>query len=421
MRDVGQEFRSVDVGTQATGGFHHGHAVVGKLLHQVLDEDGALVDDFLIEGLHEAHGHGFHGAHFHTAVGQEALVQRDECLHLEDEALVVGDDGTTAGETELAAGEVDEIHLIRNLADDFGHRHILCGFLAGLDEVQVVLQQRGIQHGHDAVFLTHGGHIQHVLHGKRLTANQVGTGFDTHKGNMVSTHLFDEGAQTGNIEVALEGVFQVRVEALGDDELLHAATLAGDVGLRGGEVEVHGYHIAFLHEGLGQDVLAGAALVGGQEILGTEHMLNHAGEAVEGLGTGVGVVSLHGGGNLVVAHGVHTGVGEHIHEHILILQQERVVAGLAQLLHTLFDCGQEQLLHHTHLVHFQRHLVLFLIELDNRHDECFGICMCRSRAGARNRARILPCAPPDCQRLCWAYFCAISTVLAFLRPRASIE
>ena len=144
----------------------------------------------------------------------------------------------------------------------------------------------------------------------------------------------------------------------------HTASHASDVRFCGGEMEVHQHKLAGLDKGFGQDIFAGASLVSRQKVAHTKHFLDGIDQAVAGFGTGIRVVGNAHGGHLIVAHGVHARVGEHVHEYVSVLQQECVVAGLFDFFQTFFHRKQVQFLHHAHLVHFHRNLVLGIIKFN---------------------------------------------------------
>ena len=80
----------------------------------------------------------------------------------------------------------------------------------------------------------------------------------------------------------------------------------------------------------------------------------------------VAVVGDHHGGELQVAHRVDAAVSEHVQEHVAVLQQEGVVAGVCHGLLPVLDGRKVELLDDAHLVHFERR-VLTAEELHLRH------------------------------------------------------
>ena len=134
-------------------------------------------------------------------------------------------------------------------------------------------------------------------------------------------------------------------------QLLHAAAQTGDVGLGGGEVVVHDDAVSRLDKPGGQNILTGAALMGGQAVLDAEQLLQFCLHFVEGLRSGVGVVGHQHGGLLPVRHGVDAGIRQHIQKDILVVQLEGIEPGVLYLLQPLFRRQQVQLLDNFHLVH----------------------------------------------------------------------
>ncbi len=129
------------------------------------------------------------------------------------------------------------------------------------------------------------------------------------------------------------------------------------MGLGGGEMVVGHNNSARPHQHFSQQMLAGPALVGGEEIAGAEDFLTFLFQTGKRLGTCVAVVRDQHGGLLPVAHGVHSAVREHIQEHILVLQEKGVVTCFLQGLQAPFHRHQLDLLHNLGLVHFHGDLL----------------------------------------------------------------
>ena len=233
-------------------------------------------------------------------------------------------------------------------------REVLAALFAHLVEVEVVGQQAGVEHEQEAVLRADLADLGEVLQRHRLAADQVGAGLHAHERDLVGAVLLDDGFELGDVHVALERQVAGDLQPGVGDQLLDHAALQRDVRLGGGEVVVHRHDRARLHQHLGQDVLAGAALVGRQEVVHAEDLAQLVVKARVGGAAGVGVVGDHHRGELLVAHGVDAAVGQHVEEHVGVLQQEGVVAGLGHRLEALFDRQQVQLLDDAHLVHFQR-------------------------------------------------------------------
>ena len=366
MRKVGDNLGAVQVGSQAAGGLDHRYAVIVQFLYQIGDEFGTLADVFHIQALVQAHGHGFHGAHLHAAIGKESFVQGHELHHFVRELLVMGGNDAAAAEAQLAGAEVDNVETIGQSMINLLGGHELAAGLARFHEIDVILQQGGIQDAPDTEFVADIGDGQHVLQAHRLSADEVGAGFHAHEGDFLRAQFLDGLAEFLQVEVTLE-----RIVGLGDETLLvhqfhHFAAQAGDVGLGRGEMEVHESVHARFYIGFGQDVFCRTALVGGQHILCTKDFLNGRLHAIEGFGACVGIVGDAHGCYLFVRHTVDAGIGEHIHVNIFVLQQEGIVTGFLDALEALFYGEEGEFLDHAHLVHLQGDLILRLIKF-NRH------------------------------------------------------
>ena len=281
---------------------------------------------------------------------------------------VTDQDSAAAGEAEFAGGEVDDVEQVGDHAGDLTDGLIRQRRLAGLDEVQIVLQQGGVQHGEDAVAAADGGGGLHVFVGDGLTADQVGAGLQTNKGDVGRCFPLDAALQRIQIDVALEGQGAGALQTLGLDQLLHAAAQTGDMGLGGGEVVVHDDAAAGLDKAGGQDVFTGAALVGGQAVLDAEQLRQLGLHAVEGLRAGVGIVGLEHGGLLAVGHGVDAGIRQHIQKDVAIVELKGVEACGLDLLQTLGGGQQVQLLDDLDLVHFHGDRFV-LVKCNSGHDE----------------------------------------------------
>ena len=368
LGDMRQERLHIDVGAQTAAGGDDGHAVVVQTPHAVVDELGTLGDDIHVHALLEAHGHGLHLLDGHAAVGQEALEHGDQILHGVEKLRVTDQDSAAAGEAEFAGGEVDDVEQVGDHAGDLTDGLIRQRRLAGLDEVQIVLQQGGVQHGEDAVAAADGGGGLHVFVGDGLTADQVGAGLQTNEGDVGRCFPLDAALQRIQIDVALEGQGAGALQTLGLDQLLHAAAQTGDMGLGGGEVVVHDDAAAGLDKAGGQDVFTGAALVGGQAVLDAEQLRQLGLHAVEGLRAGVGIVGLEHGGLLAVGHGVDAGIRQHIQKDVAIVELKGVEACGLDLLQTLGGGQQVQLLDDLDLVHFHGDRFV-LVKCNSGHDE----------------------------------------------------
>ena len=158
--------------------------------------------------------------------------------------------------------------------------------------------------------------------------------------------------------------------------------------LRRGEVEVHRDNVARLDKSHGDDVLAGSALVSGQEVFCAEYFAHFVFKFGKGRAARVTVVGDEHGGLLPVAHGVDAAVGQHIHIYVFVLKQKCVVSRLGNAFEPFFHRRKIEFLHDTHFVHFQRDLF---------SAEKFHVCHCSDSPkkfffcrDGRKKARPLP-------------------------------
>ncbi len=96
---------------------------------------------------------------------------------------------------------------------------------------------------------------------------------------------------------------------------------------------VVGDDIAFFAHHAEQNALGGSALVGGDDVLVAEDILDRRAELLEAAAAGVAFVPFHDGRPLVSGHGSGAGIGEQVDEDIVGGEEEEVVVrGAEQLL-----------------------------------------------------------------------------------------
>ncbi len=139
------------------------------------------------------------------------------------------------------------------------------------------------------------------------------------------------------------------------------------VGERRGEVVVHRHDVAWLDESACQNVLGSAPLMHRQQIFLTQHIFDGLLHPHERLRSGIGVVGLHHGGELVVRHCVGSAVGEHVEEHIVRRQAVGVEARVFERFQTALDGDKVEFLNDTDLVHFEGQ-VFVLVKFNVGHD-----------------------------------------------------
>ncbi len=268
------------------------------------------------------------------------------------EVLAVGGDEAAAHAATLAAGEVAKVCDAHHFPDDVADGRVLIPGFALANEVGVFGDETAVHHQENTQRLDQRLHLPQVLHGKRLAADEVGCGLHAHEGDIARAGLGDGLAQPVEIHVSLEGMRALRVQRLRPIEFQHLAARQVEMRLGGGEVIIHRYDVAGLDESFGQQVFGGAALMDGQEVFVTEDFADRIEQAVKALRTGVGVIGLHHGGLLIVAHGIGAAIGQHVEKEVAGTEKERVVPRLFDRLQPLASGRQPRFLHNTHLVHF---------------------------------------------------------------------
>jgi len=82
-------------------------------------------------------------------------------------------------------------------------------------------------------------------------------------------------------------------------------------------VVVHQYHVAGFDQRFGQQVFRGAPLMCRDDEPEAEHVLDGVCQLEEAFTAGVGVIRLHHGGQLVIAHGIGAAVSQHVQKDVL--------------------------------------------------------------------------------------------------------
>jgi hypothetical protein len=183
-------------------------------------------------------------------------------------------------------------HLLR----DFAHRRVFVAGLAQLDEHGVLGETAHVHDEGLAVRLSSSAQ-------PRMLAIETGCPPPV----LLVTVSMPKGMrwpraqhrlQPRQVDIALEGVDQRRLQALGNDQVLRFHAQVFQVGARGVEVAVVGHQVAALAHGGEQHLLGRAALVRGHEVLHAGDALHHRFQPVEAARAGVALVAFHDGAPL---------------------------------------------------------------------------------------------------------------------------
>ena len=119
------------------------------------------------------------------------------------------------------------------------------------------------------------------------------------------------------------------------------------------EMVVHGNYVPGPEEGPHDYVLSGASLMRGHYIALAEHIEYGLFEALERLAAGVGVIGPHHCGQLKVAHGIGTAVGQHVHIHVSRIHAVCIESALFQGFQSFVYRQELYLLHDTRAMKLQ--------------------------------------------------------------------
>ena len=140
----------------------------------------------------------------------------------------------------------------------------------------------------------------------------------------------DDALKLGEVYVALEGVRIRGVVRFIDNHVYERAPGEFLVQARGREVHVAGNDVAGVNHDPRKDVLGGAPLMRGDEILVSIILSYSLPQVVKVLAAGIGFVAQHHARPLAVAHGIGAAVGQQVDIDVLGAQQKGVVARFRQ-------------------------------------------------------------------------------------------
>jgi hypothetical protein len=120
-------------------------------------------------------------------------------------------------------------------------------------------------------------------------------------------------------------MLQAWLAALGNQQIDSLGAGEFHIGARRVEVRVIGNHVALFAHHAEEDALGGASLVRGNHVLVSKDVLNGILESIEAAAARVAFVAFHDGRPLVRGHGAGPRVGEQIDQHVVGMQQEKIV------------------------------------------------------------------------------------------------
>ena len=338
---VGEERRRIDVNGVPTRWLHDRHARAGDVLAEIGGGGNTIEQVVGVERFIQAGRDGVEIAARQAAIGWEPLGEYQQVLLVHGEARVVGGkEATNVGHPILLRRHGAAVRQRKHFARDVDGCAVRLSFLTQLDEPGILREAAGVDVERDAMLAAHRRHRARIGQRHRLPATRiVGDGKHAHR-DLLAPYLGDELFQCRNVHVALERMPGLRLASLGNDQVHRLGAGELDVGTGGIEVGVVGHHVAGLAEGGEEDLLGGAALVGGEHLAEAEDVLHRGQEAEPGAAAGVGFVATHDGRPLLGTHCRGATVSEEVDEHVLRLEQEDVVCRVAQPLLALHRSGE---------------------------------------------------------------------------------
>jgi hypothetical protein len=135
---------------------------------------------------------------------------------------------------------------------------------------------------------------------------------DHDKGNAVLSIGSDRFFQFIDIDVALEGVLQIRLVGFFDDTIDGFCADVEDMASRRIEGHVEGNPVSRLGQRAEQDVLRSSSLVTGNDEVKSEDFLDGLFQGVVTVCARIGLIAPHQGSPLVLAHCSGAGIGKKV-------------------------------------------------------------------------------------------------------------
>jgi len=200
-----------------------------------------------------------------------------------------------------------------------------------------------------------GFNILNFLHGKGLSANKIGGGLHSYKGNMIYTIGGNNIPQFLQIHVPLKWIGTFNFEGFVGIYFQNCSSIDLHVSLGGGEVIVHGNHVPLIDKYLRDYILCSTALVHRKHIMLAKYFPQGLFHPVETLGPRISIICLQHGSHLVITHGIRTAIGEHIKKYVLSIQKKGIEAPFPDGLEPFIDGLQMKLLYNPDFMKFNGH------------------------------------------------------------------
>ena len=170
----------------------------------------------------------------------------------------------------------------------------------------------------------------HVGHAHRLAAARVVGDGQHDAGDTLAAETLDRVFERNQVHVALEGMDQPRLAALGDHQVARLGARVLDMGPRGVEMGVVEHHFARPRDVGEEHVLRRTALVRGDHVLKARDIAHGGLKLVERRRARIGLIAGDHARPLARGHRPGAAVGQQVDQHVARLEQERVVPGRLQ-------------------------------------------------------------------------------------------
>ena len=160
-------------------------------------------------------------------------------------------------------------------------------------------------------------HLANVFHRDRLAAPGVVGDSQHHQRDPFAADFRDQRVQSCDIQVALEGMFEAGLAAFGNHQIHRLRPDELDIGAGGIEVRVVRNDVSLLAGDVEQNALGGPALMGGNDVLVAENVLDGVAEVIEAAAARVAFVAFHEGRPLMSRHGAGAGVRQQVNQHVI--------------------------------------------------------------------------------------------------------
>jgi len=324
--NMGEEALCIDVDAVSSYWEDERDAGGAKLIAEVGHLFNARADVIIVDGLPDADGNRLHVAPRHTAVRVEAFVDDDEPTGLfVEKRIIERQKPADIAARVLLGAHCSAVGEVAEFAHDGAHRFAGATRFPLLDEERILRDPGDVEDDANPVILRHGAHFPEIAEGDRLAAGHVHRCGNGEVGDALRSALRDERAESGNVDVSLEGVRARGNMRRWDDDIAERATGKFLVETRRREVHVPGDHVAVLDEQFRKDVFRPASLVRGDDMAVAVDIPHSFLQVREAHCPRIGLITHHHPSPLLRTHRICSAVREEVNRDCVRWEEERVV------------------------------------------------------------------------------------------------